>query len=50
MPREGTGFREVGVGSGIGEPGKEAFRSREGGGHREAAGVRVVERLQGGEA
>lgn len=47
MPREGADVREVGVGSGIVEPGKEAFQSREGGGHREAAGVRVVERLRG---
>lgn len=34
----------VGTGSGIGEPGEEAFRSREGGDHREAAGVRVAGR------
>lgn len=47
VPREGTGLREVGVGRGIGEPGEEAFWSREGGGHRQAAGVRVVERPRG---
>lgn len=35
----------VGTGSGIGEPGEEAFRSREGGDHREAARVRVAGRL-----